>query len=525
MYDVLIKNGTIIDGNGKAMFKGDVAINDDQIVKIGDLAGEVGEKTIDAKNLFVSPGFIDISNRSDMYWQIFIDPTLECLLRQGITTIIGGNSGSSLAPIYSDDMLMSIRKWVNVQKFNVDWQSMEEFLKKVESCKLSVNFGTLVGHITLRRGLIGDELRKLSEVEVDSLKKHIEKSLKEGALGVSSGLAYIHGRAITENELVEVGKIVKKFEGLHMISTRYERNKFINAVEEIVRVVNQAEAKTHINHLKVVDKRNWEDLKKALKIIDKTNKEGKNLTFDVYPYTFGSSVLYMYLPIWATEGGQKAMLNRLKNKETYDQIARDIDKQGIDLSSAQVFNDSFGFGFENKTLGDLAKSRNKSVAETILDILLAFEGRVMILFEGTSEENLVQLMKNENAVITSNGSGYSLKNRSDLQHIIHPRSFGAFPRALGFFTREKQVLSWEETIYKFTRKPAEQLNLKKRGLIKEGFFADISIFDPNTIVDKATKENSLVDSIGIKCVLVNGKIAIEEDNFTGNRAGKVLRRR
>lgn len=523
MYDTLIKNGNIIDGTGEKMFKADLGIKGDKIVKIGNLSDEKANKIIDAKNLLVCPGFIDIANRSDMYWQIFFNPTLESLLHQGITTIIGGGSGSSLAPIYSEDMLMSVRKWIDMNKVNVNWHSLEEFLNFVESCNLSVNFGTLVGHITLRRGLIGDENRELSDLEMEFLQRHIKVCLKQGALGVSSGLAYIHGRSITEDELIKVAELVKDGNGLHMISPRYERNKFIGGIDEIMRVADKSKARVHINHLKVVGEKNISDLNQGLDLINSYICNGNNISFDVYPYTFSAFVLYSFLPIWATEGGLKMMLSRLKDKETANRIVKDIHKKNLNLASARVFNDSFGNNFEDKKLDDLAKSHNKSVEEMILQLILVYEGRAMVLLDILDKENLEEKIKNKNSIITTNGSGYNKDNLNEVYHIVHPRSFGTFPKFFSEYVRKNDVLNWEEAVYKSTGKPAQQLNLKKRGFLKEGYFADVSIIDPNVIMDRSTEKKVLVYAKGVSYVMVNGNLVVEKEKFNGNRSGRVLR--
>lgn len=263
---------------------------------------------------------------------------------------------------------------------------------------------------------------------------------------------------------------------------------------------------------------------KALEMIDMVNDRGIDLSFDFYPYTYTGSVLYRFLPLWATEGGKKVMLSRLKNKELYHQIAKEMDKQEIDLSSARVFNESYGMEFRHKTLGDLAKSHEKSVSEMVLDILLAYEGRSMILFKCLSEENIIRAMEDENSIITSNGSAHP-KEGSDCSHVIHPRSYGAFPRALGLYTREKEIINWEQTIHKSTGKVAEKLNLKKRGLIKDGYFADVVIFNPETIIDKATINNPMVYAEGVKYVFVNGEMVIQNEKFREVYSGKVLRRK
>jgi len=234
MFDIIIKNGTIIDGSGKSMYRADIGIKEDRIVKIGQLHNEKSDIEIDATNRLVCPGFVDVNNHSDTYWQIFLNPNLESLVYQGITTIVGGNCGSSLAPLLGATAIKSVQKWSNIDQTSLDWLTMEEFLRVVENKKLSVNFATLVGQATLRRSVLGDDMRNLNAKEVDFLAGKLAESLKEGALGMSSGLVYTHARSTTPEELVTLSKTIEKYDGVYVTHMKNEDKDFLASVEESV---------------------------------------------------------------------------------------------------------------------------------------------------------------------------------------------------------------------------------------------------------------------------------------------------
>lgn len=515
MHDILIKNGTIIDGSGAERFEADVAVNDGYITEVGDLSGDSAREVIDAKGLYVTPGFIDISNRSDTRWRLFENPQLESMLYQGVTTIIGGNSGTSLAPMYNEDMLYSIRKWTDIGNVNVSWETMRGFLDAVEEHRLSVNFGSFVGYGTLRRGLTGDAFRELDEKEKVSMRKHIAEALKNGALGVSTGMIYSHEKKVTTEELIEIGKIVAKNNKIFVAHLRDEGDKLLDSLEEIVDVHKKTKVRVHISHLKAEMKENWPHMQEAIKKIESTD-----IIFDVYPYTFSGTVLYTFLPDWVAEGGRRMLIERLRSKKLRKQVVDEMDK-GPDLSRAVVAETARSHYFCGKTFADIAKKQNTTVNDAVIDVLLASEGRVMIFFESLSEENIERGLRSEHSVISSNGAGYTIKKRNE--HLEHPRSFGAFPRAFAQYTKNEKVVSIESMIYKSTGKVAEELNVVDRGLIANNYAADILIFDPGEFRDLASPDRPFQYAAGVRWLLVNGQVAIKYGKYTGVRSGNIIR--
>lgn len=524
MHDLIIKNGIIIDGTGNEMFKADIAISEGIITKIGNLEKEHADREIDAKDKYVTPGFIDISNRSDVYWRIFKDPLLESLLRQGITTIIGGNSGSSLAPIYNNHMFLSTQKWASTRDINANWETITDFLNIVESRHLSVNFGTFIGHATLRRGLTGDEMRPLSIDEMTSMNKHVFEGIKEGAFGMSVGLLYTHSQSTTTVELEQVAQIIKSQNGLLATHLRDEESNLIESLREILDVTKKTKVRTHITHLKAVGKRNWSSLKDALRIIEDARNSGLDISFDVYPYTYTGSVLYTFLPRWLTDGGKKMMLSRIKKKKIYDYAVKELEEKSIKIFENAIIsiahnNDSL----RGRTIGDIAKKKELSIAETVLEIILASEGRVIAIFNTLSEENIKTEIGHPYSIITSNAPGYTL-SEEHLRSIVHPRSFGSFPRLFKRYVKEKKVLSWETAVHKSTGKPASHIGLKKRGLLMKNYHADILILDPENIEDNATIREPMQYATGIDYVFINGVVVIDNNKTTGIRPGKVLKK-
>lgn len=523
MYDLIIRGGTVIDGTGNERFLADVAVSDGIVVKIGDLKNEKAEREIDANGKYVTPGFVDISNRSDVYWRIFKDPLLESLIKQGITTIIGGNSGSSLAPIYNEHMFLSTQKWASARDMNANWETFGEFLKAVEARHLSVNFGTFVGHSTIRRGITGDEMRTLSASELDSLVKHIGVSFKEGAFGLSVGLLYTHSQNTTKEELEKIAQISKDNNNLFAAHLRDEESNLIESVNEILDITKKTKVRTHITHLKAVGKRNWSSLKEALQIIEEARSMGLEITFDVYPYTYTGSILYTFLPRWLTDGGKKMMLSRLRKKKIYNYALEELNKRSLDFFEDAIIMVAYkNDNIKGKTIGQLARRKELSIAETILNIILASEGMVIALFNSLSEENIKTEIAHPYSIITSNAPGYTL-TKEYLTNIVHPRSFGSFPRLLRRYVIEKKVLSWESAIHKSSGKPASYIGLKKRGLLIKDYNADILIIDPNKIEDVSTIEAPMQYSKGIDYVFINGVVVIDNGKTTGIRPGQVLR--
>jgi N-acyl-D-amino-acid deacylase len=524
MYDIIIKNGTIIDGTGKKMFVSDLGIREEEIKEIGDLRNEKADKIIDAQGQYVCPGFIDVNNHSDTYWRIFLDPRLQSLIYQGITTIIGGNCGSSLAPLTNEKIIRTIQKWADIRQVNLNWLSMKEFLEEIERRKISVNFATLVGHATLRRGILEDEPRNLTDSELKLMSRMLEKSMKEGAIGFSTGLVYTHAKLASKEEIVKMAKIVKKFEGTYATHVRGESEELLGAVEEAIDIARQSGVNLQISHLKAMGEKSWPLFDEAMGLIDDAKKEGINVNFDIYPYTVTGSVLYVLLPDWVAEGGKKLMVHRLKDPAIRAKLIKEMKESGFDYSKVIISISPINKTLSKKRIIDIAEAQEKSVEEAIIDILISSEGTVITMMDVLSEENIIEALKNPLSIISTNGSGYDAEHKSTGE-LVHPRNFGSFPRILARYVREKKVLDWESAINKMTGKPAEKFGIKNRGVIKEKNKADVVIFNPENIEDLATPENPYQYSKGINWVIINGKIALENGKGNDARLGEVIKKK
>jgi len=525
MYDILIKNGTILDGTNTKQFEADIAIKKDKIKKISNLKNEKAKIVIDAKNQYVSPGFIDIHNHSDAYWSLFTIPGLHSMLYQGITTMLGGNCGSSLAPLAKGHIVDSIQKWADINEINVNWSTMNEFLSILENRKLGVNFATLVGHATLRRGLIGEEFRQLSSKEMKIIERMLEDALKEGAFGLSTGLAYSHAKLAPTEEIIKLAKIIKKENGIYTSHIRGEAEELISSIQETVTIAKKSKASVEISHLKAMGKKNWPNFSRAIEFIDKAKQEGININFDVYPYTKTGSVLYILLPDWIAEGGKQIMIKRLKDPAIKTKVVREMQEaKYYEYEKVIIAISPIDKTFIGKKITEIAETQGVSVEEAIVNMLIASEGRVITFFDTLNEDNVKLALKHPLSFISSDGSGYDIDYYRRKKELVHPRCFGTFPRVLGKYVREEKLMSWEEAIYKMTGGPAQKIGLKNRGVIKKGNFADIVVFNPETIIDKATFENPFQYPEGIDYVIINGKIAINNGKYTGEMAGRVLRK-
>lgn len=523
MFDIIIKNGTIIDGTGGKKIKSDVGIKHGKIKEIGDLSGAKSLQVIDVDGLYVAPGFIDIQNHSDSYYTLFTQPNLESLVNQGITTIIGGNCGSSLAPLMEGKTIESIQKWANIKNVNVNWLYMKEFLEELERKRIPVNFGTLVGHATLRRGLIQDEVRRVTLEELRIMEGSLRLSLEQGAFGMSTGLAYTHAKLASAHEIIRLLKTVKDYSGIHALHLRDEKDSLVPAFEEAVYIARQSGVPLRISHLKAMGDKNWRAMSKILEDIVLLNEDGVRIYFDMYPYQSVASVLYIFLPDWVVKGGKKEMLKRLANKEIAASVMEEMKKQMLDYDKIIIANSMADRSFIGKSIKELAQNQGVSEAEAVINILLAAQGQVIVFIDNLSEDNLMEAMKSEFSVFGSDSAGYSTDYFKNGE-LVHPRSFGSFPRILGLYVREKKVLSWEKAIYKMTGLPAELLSISDRGTLKRGNMADITIFNPKTIMDKAIYTNPFQHSVGIEYVLVNGEIVIDQGIENQVMAGRVLRR-
>lgn len=521
---MLIRNGTIIDGTKKERYKADVRIEADKIQEIGSLEVRKGEQVIDAKNQFVTPGFVDIINRSDIHFSIFNPSRLRSLIRQGITTIVGGNCGASLAPLAGSEAIKSIQKWHDPSGVNLNWARTGEFLDEVERHNLSVNFATLTGHATLRRGIVGDSFEKLSDEAMKKMEYLLEQSLEEGAFGFSTGLAYSHEKVASAEEIERFVKVLKQKGGIYTTHLRDEGADLVSSVKEVTTLAKTIEIPCHISHFKALGKAAWSEFQPALEIIEKTKESGALVSFDVYPYTQTSTVLYLLLPDWVTRGGKAELLKRIRDAEARRRVSHELQGKGEEISSIIIARGDLDPTFFGKTIFDIAKKREVSVIEVLLDVIIASNDRVIGFMPVLDARNVELGIKSGAGIVASDGAGYQISNRRD-GILVHPRSFGAFPRFLAKYTRKDNILSWEEAIWKITALPAEIVGLKDRGKIAKGYYADMVVFHPDEIQDKATFKDPFQYSQGISHVLVNGGIAFKKEKFQKGRYGRVLRKK
>jgi N-acyl-D-amino-acid deacylase len=522
MFDILIKNAVVIDGTGKIGYNADVAVAKNKISRIGNLKRAKGAIEIDAEGKALSPGFIDAHNHSDGYWRIFLEPGLPSLIHQGITTIVGGNCGTSIAPLTSGKIIESIQKWADIKQVNVDWLSMREFVEKMNDRKTAVNFGTLVGHGTLRRGVALDEMRRLDRNELDVVKKILEKSLNEGALGFSTGLAYSHEKEATWDELAEMIEITKKYNRVYTTHIRNEAQDAVSALKEAIDLAKETGVNLQISHLKVMGEKNWPLMDEMLGMIDLAHQSGIRINFDVYPYTQTGSVLYVYLPSWVAEGGKKMLLRRLKEKSLRERIIKEMKETAeYHYDKAIIAISPISRSLAKKSISEIAAAQEISVEEALISLLIASEGRVVTIVDCLSEENIKKAIRHPLSMIASDGAGYGISHKNSGE-LVHPRCFGTFPRILKKYVRKEKLLTFEEAVRKMTSLPAHKFNLRDRGVIKKGYKADLIIFDPNKIADKATVENPYQYAEGISEVIVNGKFALRGGELTGEMAGEFI---
>ncbi|HOZ16578.1 MAG TPA: amidohydrolase family protein [Candidatus Portnoybacteria bacterium] len=523
MYDILIKDAIIIDGSNSAKYRADVGICDGKIDKIDkNINAKKGKKVIFAKDMYLTPGFIDLNNHSDTFLTLFTISNQDSLLRQGITTILGGNCGSSLAPLISEDGLKAIQKWTDPEQINLNWLTFQEFIDSLKKIKIGVNFASLVGHSTLRRGLIKDEFRELKPKELKIIIEMLKTAMKQGAFGFSTGLAYSHAKMSTTKEIIELAKTVKAFNGLYTSHIRGEAEELIPAIEETIEIAKKTGVNTEISHLKAMGENHWPNMKKAIEMIEKTKA---NINFDVYPYTVTGSVLYILLPDWVAEGGKTQLLKRLRDASIKEKVIREMqEKKSYEYGNITIATSPINRAFIGKKITEIAKAQEVSVEEAIINLLLISEGRVNIFLNTLSEENIKAGLTHKLSFVASDSAGYNIDYYRKKNDLVHPRCFGAFPRFLSKYVEKEHLLSWEEAIYKITHGPAKKIGLKNRGLIKKDYWADLVLINPNEISDKGTFENPYQFPTGIKYVIVNGELAVENEQITGKKTGQVLKR-
>ncbi|MBI2465788.1 MAG: D-aminoacylase [Candidatus Sungbacteria bacterium] len=521
-FDIIIKNGMVVNGTGQAGYKADVGITGDKIFDIGNLTKAKAKTEIDASGQVVAPGFIDVQNHSDSYGGILRDSHLESMARQGITTILVGQCGSSLAPLLKGS-LASIQKWADIGGINVNWKSAAEFFETMSRRGLGVNLATLAGHATLRRDFIGDTSRPLNPKEELQMMSLLKRSLQEGVYGVSIGLAYTHERLAAEEEIHRLLKVARNYDSVVSFHLRNEGAEIFSSINEVFGFLRHTPVKSKISHLKILGEKNTVASEKLLRMLEVASRDGLSAYFDVYPYTASAVVLYLLLPEWATLGGKNDLIKKIKNKNIRADIARDLETKNYPYDKITIASAALGQNFTGRTLAQIAKDQNTSAPEAVLNLILAARDQVTVFWHDLDENILDNLIKHPHAMIATDGSGYGPNDRFSKQ-VPHPRSFGATARVLGKYVRERKIINLETAIYKMTAMPAGWLGLNNRGALAKNNFADVVVFDPQNIKDLATYENPFKHPAGINQVIINGQFAVKNGQYQNILAGRTLRR-
>ena len=520
IFDLIIRNGRVMDGSGNPWYRADVGITGDRITRIGNIGTETAGRVIDANGMIVSPGFIDIHSHSD--YPILIEPEGHSKIRQGVTTEVIGNCGSSAAPM--NKMLQEYRDKYDKSQlgedFEFSWGSMKEYLDLVRSKGVSFNIVPLVGHGTLRQNTVGNDNRPPTEEEYMEMKRLLSKSLDEGAWGLSTGLIYTPNLYAKTDEIIELVQVLKDRDGLYTSHIRGEGDTLIEAVEEAIKIGEETGVKTQISHFKACGSRNWGKTETTLGMIQGARDRGLDVTFDQYPYIASSTGLASILPSWAHDGGVEKLLERISDPVTREKLRAEPTEEMEDWTRLLIAHAKNTPEYEGKTVQEIAELEGKTPFDAMCDLLIVEDAQVMIILYEMCEEDVQMIMQDPNGMIGSDGRAMSPDGVFG-KGKYHPRYYGTFPRVLGYYVKSG-IITLQEAVRKMTSAPAQRLGVKDRGLLKEGFMADITVFDPALVNDEATFIDPHKYASGIPYVIVNGVVVIDEGEHTGALPGKPL---
>lgn len=528
-FDILLKNGRIIDGTGNPWYAADVGIRGDRIAAIGRLHDAKAKKVIDASGLVVAPGFIDTLGQSET--ALLIDNRSVSKLSQGITSEITGE-GASIAP--QDALtLAALQPALEPYHLNVDWADLRGYFRRLEKNGTPLNIGTYVGAAQVREAVLGDANRAPTPEELERMKGLVADAMRQGAFGISTALIYPPGHYARTEELIELAKVVSQFGGIYASHMRSEGQSEVAAIEEALRIGREARVPVEIFHLKVIGKPRWGSMPRIVGMIQAARDSGQDVTANMYPYVAGGTALASSLPPWVADGGQDKLLERLRDPAIRARIKKELaeehpDWENLYLGSggpsgvlvASVVNKDLK-QWTGKTIAEIATEQKKNPLNAMFDFILADKGQTGALYFIASEDDLEYGLKQPWTSIGLDANETSLDGLLFEPH-GHPRAFGSMPRLLGHYVRDRKIMPLEQAVRKITSLPAQRHGMTNRGLLKEGFFADVTVFDPSTIADKATYTEPTQLSQGVRYVLVNGQIEFSDGQLTGVKAGRPL---
>ena len=527
MTSILIRNGRIIDGTGNPWFRGDVAVQDGSIYQIGqqldNTEGRPPDRIIDAGDKCVCPGFIDIHTHPDL--AVFYKEVEDYKLRQGVTTEVAGNCGWTAAPMSPEtgSLLKDFMAFMTPPSgVTWDWSTFGEYLETVQDSHPATNIAALLGHSTVRIAVMGFELRAPTAKELEQMKALVDEAMQAGAFGLSTGLTDVPATHSESPEIVELAKVASKHGGFYATHIRNEGDQLLESLREAVEIGQRAGLPVQISHHKAMGRANHGKVRESLALLERTREEGLDITADQYPYTAGSTTLQTLLPNWAQEGGIEHIVRRLRDSGTRQKIAKEVvNSQGetkIGGSLDNVFISSVASEENQRFVGlsvtQIANVRNQDPIEAALDLLVEEKCAAGMVAFSMSEDDVRMVMGHPTTMIGTDGL-FSTGNP-------HPRLYGTYPRILGRYVRDLKLLTLEEAVRKMTSFPASKLGLGNKGVLRPGSDADIVVFDPKTVIDRATFEQAQQYPEGIEYVLVNGELAVDGGKFTGRTAGKVL---
>jgi dihydroorotase/N-acyl-D-amino-acid deacylase len=529
-FDVIIKNGHILDGAGGPWYSADIGIRGDRIAAIGKLDAVQAKKVIDAAGRVVSPGFIDMLGQSE--FSVLIDNRCLSKLSQGITSEITGEGGS-IAP-QSEKTLATLQPLFDHYHVKVDWTTLDGYFRRLEKDGTAINLGTYVGAAQVRGLVIGDDDRVPTPAELERMKALVAQAMQDGALGISTALIYPPGHYAKTDELIALAKVAAQYGGIYASHMRSEGATEMDALDEAIRIGREAGLPVEIFHLKVSGKPHWGSMPRIVARIQAARDSGLDIRADQYPYIAGATALASCLPPWVAEGGADKLLARLRDPKIRTRIKGEM---AVDQKNWEniYYNSGGGSGvlisgvenpslkkYEGKTLAQIAKSEGKPELDALFDFILADQGHTSALNFLANEKDLLYALKQPWTSVGLDSTELSLDGPLFEPH-THPRAFGAMPRFLGHYVRDEHLMPLAEAIRKITSMPAQREHMTNRGLIKTGFYADITIFDPATISDRATYVDPTQLSVGVDYVFVNGHLEYDHGQLTAAKAGRPLR--